>query len=382
MFSSILQVKSGVQMIDFKRMNKPYNNNTATLALAKASFRSIMRSPSAVVFTLAFPLVFILVFGFLDGGGIKVDLALAPGSDLQNPVIDALEKNNVIHIIRDKNTTELNEELEKGHIAAVIDVQKNLAGKPAYLVNVQYTSAAIDKGSIFKSVLSNLVYSLNAKDMMPTVAQLNERTVHGRIYRTIDFILPGQLGFSLLSTGVFGTAFVFFSLRQNLVIKRFFATPVRRSSIVFGEGIARIGFALLGAVFIILIGHFFFDFTLIHGAVTVVNMLLLSIIGLVVFMGFGFVVSGIAKSESTIPPISNIITLPQFLLSGTFFSIDAFPTWLQPISRALPLTYLNDAMRKVAFEGAGLWDVKHQLLIMVVWGLGIYAVAIKVFKWE
>ncbi|WP_214228698.1 ABC transporter permease [Pedobacter sp. B4-66] len=363
-------------------MSKPYNNTKATLALAKASFRSIMRSPSAVVFTLAFPLIFILVFGFLGGGGVKVDLAIAPGSDLQNPIINAIEQINVIHIVKDKDADEIKTELEKGHIAAVIDVQKNTSGTPAYLANVQYTSASIDKGSILKSVLANLMFTLNSKDIKPTVAQLNESTVQGRIYRTIDFILPGQLGFSLLSTGVFGTAFVFFSLRQTLVIKRFFATPVSRTSIVFGEGIARIGFALCGAVFIILIGHFFFHFTLIHGVITVLNMLLLAIIGLVVFMGFGFIVSGIAKSESTIPPISNIITLPQFLLSGTFFSIDAFPSWLQPISRALPLTYLNDAMRKVAFEGAGLWDVKHQILIMAIWGIGVYIVAVKVFKWE
>ncbi len=363
-------------------MSKPYNNTKATLALAKASFRSIMRSPSAVVFTLAFPLIFILVFGFLGKGGVKVDLAIAPESDLQNPIINALEQIRVVHIIKDKDKGELKTGLEKGNIDAVINVQKNSLGKPAYLANVQYTSASIDKGTILKSVLNNLMYTLNSKDITPTIAQLNESTVQGRIYRTIDFILPGQLGFSLLSTGVFGTAFVFFSLRQTLVIKRFFATPVSRASIVFGEGIARIGFALCGAVFIILIGHFFFHFTLIHGIITVLNMLLLAIIGLIVFMGFGFVVSGIAKSESTIPPISNIITLPQFLLSGTFFSIDAFPSWLQPISRALPLTYLNDAMRKVAFEGAGLWDVKHQILIMIIWGVGVYAVAVKVFKWE
>lgn len=363
-------------------MNKPYNNTKATLALAKASFRSIMRSPSAVVFTLAFPLIFILVFGFLGNGGVKVKLAIAQGSDVQNPIIKALEQTSVIKLVRDKEAAEIREGLEKGNIDALISIKKNDAGTPAYLANVQYTSASVDKGSILKSVLTNLLYNLNTKDVKPTVAQLNESTVQGRIYRTIDFILPGQLGFSLLSTGVFGTAFVFFSLRQNLVIKRFFATPVKRSSIVFGEGLARIGFALLGAVFIILIGHFFFHFTLIHGVVTVLNMLMLSIIGLIVFMGFGFVVSGIAKSESTIPPISNIITLPQFLLSGTFFSIEAFPSWLQPISRALPLTYLNDAMRKVAFEGAGLWDVKHQILIMVIWGIGIYTIAVKVFKWE
>ena len=363
-------------------MSKTYNNTKATLALAKASFRSIMRSPSAVVFTLAFPLVFILVFGFLGGGGMRVELAVAPSSDMDNPIINELERVSVVHLIKDKNTVEIRKGLEKGNYAGVINIQKNAAGTPAYTATVQYTSASIDKGNILKSVLSNLLYSLNTKNIPPSVAELRESTIKGRVYRTIDFILPGQLGFSLLSTGVFGTAFVFFSLRQNLVIKRFFATPVRKSSIVFGEGLARIGFALLGALFIILIGHFFFHFTLIHGALTVVNMLLLAVIGLIVFMGFGFVVSGVAKSESTIPPISNIITLPQFLLSGTFFSIDAFPAWLQPISRALPLTYLNDAMRKVAFEGAGLWDVKHQILIMVMWGIGIYAVAVKVFKWE
>lgn len=363
-------------------MNKPYSNINATLALAKASFRSIMRSPSAVVFTLAFPLIFILVFGFLGGGGIKVDLAVAPGSDLENPVFKALEDVSVIHLVKGKDAAEIKNALEKGNYAAVIDVQKNAAGTPAYLVNVQYTSASMDKGNILKSVLNNLLYTLNSKDVAPSIAALQESTLKGRTYRTIDFILPGQLGFSLLSTGVFGTAFVFFSLRQNLVIKRFFATPVKKSSIVFGEGIARIGFALLGAIFIIVVGHFFFKFTLIHGVITVLNMLVLAFIGLIVFMGFGFVVSGMAKSESTIPPISNIITLPQFLLSGTFFSIDNFPSWLQPISRALPLTYLNDAMRKVAFEGAGLWDVKFQIMIMIIWGIGIYAVAVKVFKWE
>ena len=216
----------------------------------------------------------------------------------------------------------------------------------------------------------------------PRLVDLKESTLSGREYKYIDFILPGQLGFSLLSTGVFGTAFVFLSLRQTLVIKRFFATPVKRYSIILGEMLARIVFTLAGALFIIVIGYYVFDFTLIHGLVTVLNMLLLSLIGLIIFMGFGFTVSGIAKNESTVPPLSNIITLPQFLLSGTFFSTNAFPKWLQPLSNILPLTHLNNAMRKVAFEGAGLGDITHQLLILLLWGIGIYAVAIKTFKWE
>jgi ABC-2 type transport system permease protein len=121
---------------------------------------------------------------------------------------------------------------------------------------------------------------------------------------------------------------------------------------------------------------------MLHGWITFLELLALSFLGLMVFMGFGFIVSGIAKSESTIPPLANIVTLPQFLLAGTFFSIDVFPKWLQPFCRVLPLTHFNDAMRKIAFEGAHLSGCLKQIGILSLWGIVVYAVAIKVFKWE
>jgi len=190
------------------------------------------------------------------------------------------------------------------------------------------------------------------------------------------------LGFSLLSSGVFGVAFMFFSLRNTLVLKRFFATPISRTYIVLGEGLSRVIFQMVTAIVIILAGRFMFGFTLINGMQTFLEMLFLSFIGLLVFMGFGFIVSGLAKSDSTIPPFANLITLPQFLLGGTFFSIDAFPKWLQPISRAMPLTHLNTAMRSVAFEGQNLWNIRTEIGILLLWGIAVYIVAIKVFKWE
>jgi ABC-2 type transport system permease protein len=374
-------------------MNKPYSNTKATLAIARASFRSILRSPSAVVFTLAFPLIFIIVFANIGGGGMSIDVGVAKGSDTSanNPVYTALKKNKIMHLINDQTTDEMSKNLAKGNIDAILDL-KPFAPPASMTVHVQYSKASGDKGSVLKSALNNIFYRIQSEELkriqsyttvqVPKLIDLKEETISGRPYKYIDFILPGQLGFSLLSSGVFGTAFVFLSLRLTLVIKRFFATPVKRYSIVLGEAIARLAFSLLGSLFIILVGHYMFGFTLIHGVTTVLNMLVLSAIGLIIFMGFGFTVSGIAKNESSVPPLSNIITLPQFLLSGTFFSITAFPTWLQYISKALPLTHLNDAMRKVAFEGAGLGDVTHQLLILFAWFIGIYAIAVKTFKWE
>jgi len=362
---------------------KPYNNFRATMAIAKASFRSIIRSPSAVVFSLAFPLIFIVVFANIGGGGVTVDVGVAKTCDTTSPIYQALKRIPVVHLITNQSTADMDKNLSKGNIDVIINAQKN-KGMPPFTLNAQYTNSSPQKGEIFKSLLQSVFYKINSYGNAgpPPLTELKETTVKGREYKYIDFILPGMLGFSLLSAGVFGTAFVFLSLRITLVIKRFFATPVKKYSIVLGEALARLAFSLMGALFIIMVGHYGFGFTLIHGVTTVLNMLILAAIGLIIFMGFGFIISGIAKNESTIPPLSNIITMPQFLLSGTFFSATAFPKWLQSISAVLPLTHLNNAMREVAFEGAGLGDVTHQLLILLAWFVGIYAIAVKTFKWE
>jgi len=369
-------------------LNSPkYNHFRATMALAKASFLSLLRSPSAVVFSLLFPLIFILVFGFIGNSAVKVDVGIANGSDTTNAIFNAVKGNNLINLHNNPSQEAMEKDLIRGRLDAIILFKKTLnpaQGKPPLEISVKYTQASLTRGSILRSVLTSILFKISKMhgDPLASVVSMQESSVEGRVYKTIDFILPGQLGFSLLSTGVFGTAFIFLSLRSTLVIKRFFATPVSRTSILMGEGLSRITFALIGAFIILLIGHFAFGFTLVKGWITFLNMMVLSLAGIIVFMGFGFVVSGIAKNESSVPPLANIITLPQFLLAGTFFPISTFPKWLQYISNVLPLTYLNDAMRKVAFEGVGLPDVSHSLLILALWGIGIYALAIKVFRWE
>ena len=361
-----------------------YSNTRATLAIAKASLRSIFRSPSAVVFSLLFPLIFIVVFANIGGGAVTVDVGVNKGADTINPIYQILKQYKVVNLKNKQTQAEMEKNLSKGSLDAIINITKN-KGLPAYTLDVKFTNASQEKGNMFRSMLRSLLFQLNSNTSAAAqhkLAEFKETTIKGREYKYIDFILPGQLGFSLLNIGVFGTAFVFLSLRQTLVIKRFFATPVKRYSIVTGEMLARVTFAMLGSIIIIAIGHYAFGFTLVHGAVTVLSMLFLAFVGLVIFMGFGFIISGVAKNETSVPPLSNIITLPQFLLSGTFFSTTAFPKWLQPISNALPLTHLNNAMRKVAFEGVGITQVGHELLILLAWGVVIYAVAIKTFKWE
>ena len=360
------------------------------LAITKGSLKAIFRSPSAVIFSFVFPFIFILVFGFIGGNGVipVYKIALDKNCDTTNTLFDSIKVSKRIKIVYFATEKELRTELLKGKLAAVLTISKSGTDVPAFKYSIKTTTASNDKWPQFLPILSNIVNTISNLKYAnrPTFAVndfVYDRDVEVvREYNTIDFILPGQLGFSLLSSGVFGVAFMFFSLRNTLVLKRFFATPISRTYIVLGEGLSRVIFQMLTAIIIIIAGRFIFGFTLVNGFETFLEMLVLSFIGLVVFMGFGFIVSGLAKNESTIPPFANLITLPQFLLGGTFFSIDFFPRWLQPISKALPLTHLNTAMRAVAFEGQSLWDVKSEIGILLLWGVIVYAIAIKVFKWE
>ncbi len=364
-------------------MNAQYSQWSAFKALTRASLKSIFKSPSAIVFSIAFPMVFILVFGLAGGGGSSIRVGLDTRSDTANALYNQLKTIPSVKLEMLSDSATIKNVLMRGDLPAVLKIEKTATGH--LNVTTEVSAVEQDKARLFALILKDIVYEQAAAvhhNEEPAVTVAQPVLVQGRKFKRIDFILPGQLGFSLLASGVFGTAFVFFNLRQTLVLKRFFATPISRSVIILSEGLARMVFQMMGAILIILIGRFVFDYTLVEGPVTFFKLLLVCAIAQMIFMGFGFIISSIARSESTIPPLSNIITLPQFLLAGTFFPIESFPGWLQPICKIMPLTYLNNALRKIAFDGAGLWDIRWELLVLVGWGVLIYAVASRVFKWE
>jgi len=133
---------------------------------------------------------------------------------------------------------------------------------------------------------------------------------------------------------------------------------------------------------ILLVGYFAFKFTLANGVITVLSILALSFIGMVTFIAFGLLIPSLAKTEDAVTPLAQLIMMPQLFLSGAFFPIDAFPAFLQPIAKIMPMTFLNEAFTKVAFEGAPLSDTLPQILGLLVWDVVIYLLVIRLFKWE
>ena len=363
-----------------------YSQMRAMRAIAKASLRALMKSPSSIFFSVAFPLLFIMIFGFMGGSGPSITIAFDKDSDTSssNPIIAGLRQ---VPNIRFSNLppAEVEENLNKGRVTAILHISSAKdSSLPRYKVHIKSSTASVDRINILRSIVQTSVYNAEyyAQGKKPSFAIITEEQTQGRIYRTIDFILPGQLGFSLLSTGVFGIAFMLFNLRETLVLKRYYASPIKKGYILLGEGLARVVFQILICAFILLLGKYFFKFTLVHGWLTFAELIVLSIVGILVFMGFGFFISGISKNMNAVPLLTNLIGFPQFLLSGTFFPTDNFPSWLKPVADILPLKHLNDAMRNVAFEGSHLNDCGKQLGILGIWAAVMYALSVKVYKWD
>lgn len=367
-------------------MKSKYNQLTAFRALTKGCLLSMLKSPSAIFFSIAFPLIFIVAFGLVSDGGFSVDIAFDKKSDTSNYIYQAFKNMDVVNIKSYEDTSALQADFTKGKLAAILNIQLIDEFKtPYYTIQFQTCNAAGNDKNIARQILNSVIDTLDRTQFpnRPSIARIVEpAAIEGRPYKYLDFFLPGMLGFSLLSAGIFGTAFVFFTLRQTLVLKRFFATPVKRINIILSEGISRMLLQLFSATIIIAVGHFCFGFTLVHGFTTFIQMILLAFIGLALFLGMGFVISSLAKNEASIPPLANMITMPQLLLSGVFMSANNFPSWLQPICKALPLTQFNNAMRIIAFEGKSLLDCGTQLGVIGIWMVIIYALAVKVFRWE
>lgn len=362
------------------------------MALTKAAFLSSLRNPSMVFFNFFFPFVFIVIFGMLDQGSVKYDLAMRSVSVSTGPVYETIKKIDILNIQEGKTDNAIDESLKKGQIPAaltIVEIPPVMDGEkpvmPAtYKLKLEKSTASPQSAEVIATILDKVNNSINeaANPNSLKLVTLDSVDVVGRKFTQIDFILPGQLAFALLTNALFGMAFGFIALKKELVLKRLFAAPVAKWTIMGSQVLSKAILAILQTLVIVLVGTLLFKFTLVNGFVTLLQLVVMSLVGIFTFMGMGLCVAVFAKNEDTASPIANLIMMPQMFLSGAFFTIDAFPAAVQTIARLLPMTLLNDAFKKIAFEGMPLTSVGNEIFGILIWGIVIYLVIIKFFKWE
>jgi ABC-type multidrug transport system permease subunit len=118
----------------------------------------------------------------------------------------------------------------------------------------------------------------------------------------------------------------------------------------------------------------------VHGSIAAITVV--ALIGSVAFGAFGLMLGSRVRTFEAASGLMNVAMLPMWLLSGVFFSASNFPDAVQPAIQALPLTALVDALRAVVLEGATVWAVRSELLLLAVWTVVPFAIALRIFKWR
>jgi ABC-2 type transport system permease protein len=197
--------------------------------------------------------------------------------------------------------------------------------------------------------------------------------------RYIDFLLPGMIGMGLMGGGMWGVGFVVVDMRVRKLLKRFLATPMRRSDFLLSVMVSRLMFTLADIVILLLFGWLVFG---IRTQGSYLNLAIVTLLGGAAFAGIGLLVASRVQTIETVSGLMNLVMLPMWILSGVFFSSERFPQEIQPLINLLPLTALNQALRGIMLEGDSLSVLWPQLAILTAYTVFTFAIALRIFRWR
>jgi ABC transporter DrrB family efflux protein len=341
--------------------------------LTLARFREFYREPAALFWVYGFPLIlaFALGLAFSEKPVPAASVGVVEGS---NPV--AVEKLRAAFA---------NDPGIKAEFHDKPTAQQRLRTSKTDVVVVPLPGSNAGYEYLFDETRSESVLARNAADRAivraasANLPHTQEQAVTEPGSRYIDFLIPGLLGMNLLGGGLFGVGFAVADMRIRKLLKRFQATPMRRSDFLLSLMLSRLVFTLIDIG--LLLGVAYFAFKIRVRGDPVVFLVLIGLGG-ASFAGLGLLLGSRARTMETTAGLVNAVMLPMYVLSGVFFSAARFPEWLQPFVQILPLTALNDGLRAVMNDGAGWEALPRPLLILGIWGAVSFAVALRILRWR
>ena len=195
----------------------------------------------------------------------------------------------------------------------------------------------------------------------------------------VDFLVPGLLGMGLMGGGLWGVGFAIVDMRIRKLLKRFMATPMKRTHFLIGMMSSRLIFMVPQIVILLLVSYWLFD-VVIHGNWFAILFILL--IGAVEFAAIGLLVAARTQTLETASGLMNLVMLPMWTLSGIFFSYERFPEVVQPMIKLLPLTPVIDALRALMMDGKSILTMGPEIIVIVIWSIVPFFLALTIFRWN
>jgi ABC-2 type transport system permease protein len=353
------------------------------LALTIANIKSYVRDRAAVFWAFGFPLLFIVLFGgIFQGSTFSIDLGLVDldHSAASAQLTQAFSANPTVKLSTGDEATLL-ATMRNGKVQGVLEIPAgygaSLAARTPVSLGLFTDAAQQQQSASVLQVVGNTLGFVNLGGRPPLV-QVAPRPIQTANLNFISYFVPSMIGLSIMQVGLFA-AIPLVGDREKLILKRLAATPLRRWQLIGSNILMRLLIALLQAAIMVGVGSALF------GVRVTGNFVLIGafvVLGSVAFLALGYVIASFAKTEDAANGVVSFIQFPMMFLSGTFFLIDQMPGFLQPVARAIPLTYLGDALRQVMVDGTALNPLWVCAAVLGGWLVVSFGIAARFFRWQ
>ena len=351
-------------------------------ALTLAMFKGFVRDRMTLFWAIAFPLMFLVLFGgiFTDQGQAEPADVIVVGdvSVIDDAPPEAREGiDRAIAITREDDLDAALEKVRDGDATAVVTEE---GGE----VTVRYSAADAVAGAQIQGVMQAIVQQANTAVYQQSTGEppsfsFSASQVEDDSLEAIQYVTPSLLGWAVAMSATFGAAANLVMWRKSGLLRRLRLAPVRTSSVV----LARVGVSLVIAVVqaVIFVGLGVGAFGLqLSGWWPLMVPLLLA--GTLAFLSIGMLAGAVSRTEEGAIGLANFIVLPMAFLSGSFFPLDGAPAWLRVVSNGLPLKHLNQGMLDVMVREQGPSAIVLPILILLGFAAVFATVSARLFRWE
>jgi ABC-2 type transport system permease protein len=355
--------------------------------LVGASIKMLYRDRQALFWALAFPVIFAVVFGLFDfeeSPEAEFTVVAERPSIISQALVEGLDSVDSFTVVESNDPTAARGALEDGETDVVLELPpldpttlRTVA--PEATFEVLYNEANADVNQVALGAVERIVNEVNLRiaGVTAPAVSIDAQGVEGRSIEYYDFLLPGLVAMGVMNAAIIGMAVAISRFREQRILKRILATPLRPVRFLTAQVLARLLLSIVQAALILAVGVYVFGATL-YG--NIVWLFVLVTVANLVFLNIGFAVAGRAANPDAAQGVANAVALPMMFLSGVFFPTDTLPEILQTIVRYLPLTPLIEALRAVTLEGQSITTTGPQLLLLGAWVVASFLIAGRMFR--
>ena len=362
---------------------------TRILADLKLFARGYARTRIGLFFSLVFPIILILLFGAIfaggNGGPIDVYIQNQDAGQVGSQFVSALNSTNTIRPVMVDRSVDFREYLRTHSSSAgiVIPINFTLAYNLKQRVNVTIYSNPADTSSFaVLAVVNGVANGFNLQAECPTtscppVIGLEQSPITSASAKYIDFLVPGLIGFSVLTSPMFSMVNITSDYKKSKLFKQLSLTPLTKTEWLTSKMLWYTFLSILSFLLMTTVGTFLF------GAHISISILILPflVLGPLFFVSLGMLVGTVSKSVESAAVVGNLITFPMMFLSGTFFPVSQMPAYLQNVAHVLPLFYVIDGLNQVMVYG-NVGPMIVDVLVLLVSSAIVFALAVSLFKWR